>query len=219
MSRPTPSPRRSTAPLQARFVQSAAQLEGCPFEDLPEVAFAGRSNAGKSSALNCLTGTRDLARVSRTPGRTQLLNFFAVPGGHLVDLPGYGYAQVDRRTRERWSVFMASYLQGRRQLRGLIIVMDARHPFRDTDQALLGWASGAQLAAHVLLNKWDKLNQSERAQAIRAAEQALRDTPTSWQPFSALRGTGTDQATARIRDWLQPPAQTASAEDPSTPVP
>lgn len=148
---------------QCRFVKSAAALTDCP-PAVREVAFAGRSNAGKSSALNYLTGQK-IAKTSKTPGRTQLLNFFALgeqDDYFLVDLPGYGYAKVARETREKWQQFIADYLTQRRELVGVVIVMDCRHPLQPIDTMMLDFCADTHLLAHVLLTKADKLSRNQQ---------------------------------------------------------
>lgn len=191
---------------RARFLTSAAQLEQLPPPDRPELAFAGRSNAGKSSALNALCGRRQLARVSRTPGRTQLLNFFelegeAPPQGRIVDLPGYGFARVPKDLREGWGGLIEGYLARRRCLRGVALVMDARHPLTDFDRAMLDWSAAQGLPCHVLLTKADKLAAGAARRTLREVQQALRGAASA-QLFSAHDGTGVEDARARLAAWL-----------------
>ncbi len=200
------SPRRIPERIEAEFITSAASLSQCPRDELPEVAVAGRSNAGKSSVLNRITGNRRLARTSKTPGRTQLLNFFATrPGGRLVDLPGYGFAKVSRDKRQTWQQHVEDYLSRRDNLIGMLLVMDIRHPFQPFDQQLIGWAGQSQLALHILLNKADKLKYGARVRALRAAEQRLAASSgapgsegATVQVFSASNGLGNEQAI----EWL-----------------
>ncbi|MEI6514156.1 MAG: ribosome biogenesis GTP-binding protein YihA/YsxC, partial [bacterium] len=153
---------------QAEFLKSAAKVEQLPVDLGYEVAFAGRSNAGKSSALNCLTANGRLARTSKTPGRTQLINLFTVKDEHhrLVDLPGYGYAKVAMQVKLDWQKNLAHYLEVRESLRGLVVLMDSRHPLKDADQLLIQWAVNRQLPIHILLTKADKLSKSQVQQAI-----------------------------------------------------
>ncbi len=190
--------------LSAHFLTSAATLAQCPADDEPEVAFVGRSNAGKSSALNRLAGARRLARVSKTPGRTRLINFFAVAGGgRLVDLPGYGYANASKDSRQRWSKAIDDYLSHRASLAAVVLIMDARRPFQPFDEQLLDWAQAAGKPLVILLNKCDKLRHgarltAERAVAARVA--ALEDAVAV--PFSAVTGLGADAATAQIAAFL-----------------
>ena len=174
------SPRRIPERIEAEFVTSAASLAQCPRDELPEVAVAGRSNAGKSSVLNRITGNRRLARTSKTPGRTQLLNFFTTrPGGRLVDLPGYGFAKASRDKRQTWQKHVEDYLSHRDNLIGMLLVMDIRHPFQPFDEQLIEWARESQLALHILLNKADKLKHGARVRALHAAEQRLNASPGS----------------------------------------
>ena len=203
---PADSPPR---PLTATFLLSAGQLAGCPPPDAPEVAFVGRSNAGKSSALNRLAGQRGLARVSKTPGRTQLLNFFAVAGGgRLVDLPGYGFASAPKTRRDAWGRAVDAYLNRRVNLAGVVLVMDIRHPLRAADQQLVAWGASTGTPLLALLSKADKLKRGPRLDAARGVEQTLREAsaaaqqPAGLVPFSALTGLGLAEALAVIRAWL-----------------
>ena len=151
--------------LEATFLTSAPDLKRCPPNGGAEVAFAGRSNAGKSSVLNQLTGNRRTAKVSKTPGRTQLMNFFDVrTGGRVVDLPGYGYAKAGKEAQKNWQSAVNHYLSYRDALVGIVLVMDIRHPNQAFDQQMLGWASASELRIHVLLNKADKLGNGAQKQ-------------------------------------------------------
>src|SRR5690606_32067439 len=159
--------------MEAVFVTSAADLRGCPPRDRPEVAVAGRSNAGKSSVLNRLTGNRHTARVSKTPGRTQLLNFFDVQRiagtpcrGRLVDLPGYGYAKAGREAQRRWQALVNRFLSERDNLVAVVLVMDIRHPLEPFDRELIDWAAASELPLLALLNKADKLGHGAQQQAL-----------------------------------------------------
>ena len=183
--------------------QTPAQL---PHDSGREVAFAGRSNAGKSSAINAITGQKGLARASKTPGRTRLLNFFTLDAEHrLVDLPGYGYAEVARAEKERWQEALAYYLEERRSLAGVILVMDARHPLTDFDTQLLTWAQAAALAVYILLTKADKFGRGAAAAQLRTVQTALRAQfpGVDAQLFSAIDGQGVDTARAHIAAWLE----------------
>lgn len=215
-------------PLAATFLASADRLATCPADDVPEAVFVGRSNAGKSSALNRLAGQRRLARVSKTPGRTQLINFFTVAsGGRLVDLPGYGYARASKTRREAWGRAVDEYLNRRANVVGVVLVMDIRHPLREADERMIAWIEhAAQLgsagaaqrdsagAAHggggekrllALLSKADKLKRGARAQALRAV--AAKMPPGSEAvAFSALTGLGAAEALTTLREWLAPTA-------------
>jgi GTP-binding protein len=178
---------------QARFLLSVASVPQFPPDCGAEVAFAGRSNAGKSSAINALTGRHGLAHTSRLPGRTRLLNYFELaPGQRIVDLPGYGYAEVPAEERRRW-VPLLEGLRARESLAGLMLVIDARRGVRDEDLELVSWADPARRPVQVLLSKVDKLNQAEKAAALRSARAAL-STETGVQLLSAQSGEGVEAA-------------------------
>lgn len=203
-----PAPNKPAAnPLaQARFVMSAAQLRQLPQDEIAEVAFVGRSNAGKSSALNTLSGMKSLARVSKTPGRTQLINLFDLPGGgRLVDLPGYGYASVPMDVRRRWGELVGGYIAKRANLRGLVVVMDIRHPLTELDQQMLGWSQAQNLPTHVLLTKADKLGFGAGKTALLDTQRKLRELGyvASAQLFSAQTAVGADEARAQVAAWLR----------------
>ena len=190
--------------LPAAFDRSAPTIREAPPEQGREVAFAGRSNAGKSSVLNRLTGQRALARTSRTPGRTQQLNYFRVDEDRrLVDLPGYGYARAPKSTRRDWQAHLERYLERRASLRGLVLVMDVRHPFRDADAHLLAWARAAEMPVLVLLNKADKLGRGAGARALADARRRLAGSLAAAILFSAREGTGVEEAASVIRGWLE----------------
>jgi GTP-binding protein len=185
-----------------RFLTSAAALGGLPPDTGREVAFAGRSNAGKSSALNAIAGIGGLARVSKTPGRTRLLNVFGMEGGmRFVDLPGYGYAKVPEAERLKWGQLMEGYLNSRQSLVGLILVMDSRHPLMDFDKQLLGFAGPLELPVHVLLSKADKLSRGAAAKTLAETTRGLRGWGTA-QLFSAHAGQGVEDAQKLLADWL-----------------
>ncbi len=207
--------RRSLSPeavaLRARFhgvhfLQSAATLADCPPDSGAEVAFAGRSNAGKSSALNALTGQTKLARTSKTPGRTRLLNFFSLaPERRLVDLPGYGYARVPKAMKADWDRHLADYLRARHSLRGLVLLMDIRHPLQDFDRHMLDWAVQSGVAVRALLTKADKLNRGPAQAAlltVRRELTRLHGEAVSVQNFSAHSGDGVDELAVLLGDWL-----------------
>lgn len=198
---------------RAEFMLSAPDLARCPPESGAEVAFAGRSNAGKSSAINALTGNAKLARVSKTPGRTQLINFFSLgdPERRLVDLPGYGYAKVPLATKLEWQKHLAEYLQRRHSLRGLVLLMDIRHPLQDYDRALLDWARAGNLAIHAVLTKADKLGRGAGKTAQFQVQKALPAGVTC-QLFSSHDGTGLEELKARLNGWLAPQTDASSAE-------
>jgi GTP-binding protein len=192
--------------LDVTFIASAPDLARCPEPDGPEIAFAGRSNAGKSSALNRLTGNRHTARVSKTPGRTQLLNFFGVAGGgRFVDLPGYGYAKAARSSQQAWQRNVNEFLSRRDALTAIVLVTDIRHPGQPYDLELLEWADASELPLLLLLSKADKLKRNAQNKALQAALKATRDMPlVQVQLFSAQSGLGKDAVIDILRGWLQP---------------
>ncbi len=194
---------------QAQFVVSAATLKACPLDSVAEVAFAGRSNAGKSSAINTITDHAGLARVSKTPGRTQLINFFALgEGRHLVDLPGYGYAKVPLPVKDKWQRELEQYLRQRETLIGLILLSDIRHPLKEFDRMMIGWAVQSNLPIHILLTKSDKLKRGAAKNTLLAAQKELqRLDKLSVQLFSSLRNTGVDTARSKLSEWLAPQNQ------------
>jgi len=192
---------------QARFTQSAPSLGECPPETGREVAFAGRSNAGKSSAINTLTDNSKLARTSKTPGRTQLINFFDVgENQRLVDLPGYGYAKVGRDMKETWQRNLSEYLFERESLSGLILLMDIRHPMQEVDAMIINWAVEAEMPVHILLTKADKLKRGPANNTLLAVQNQMRAAGiadlVSAQCFSSLKQTGIDQLKAKLNAWL-----------------
>ncbi len=196
---------------EARFIRSANQLDGCPPDSGAEVAFAGRSNAGKSSALNAITGRRGLARTSKTPGLTQLLNFFDLgEDRRLVDLPGYGFARVPPAVQRHWEALMGQYFEHRRTLRGLVVIMDVRRPLMPFDEQMLVYAGAAGLPVHVLLTKADKLSRGAAAAAFRKTRQAL-DERVGLQLFSALDGRGVEEAREVVAAWLTPAQKSPGA--------
>ena len=187
----------------AAFITSANQASQFVPDSGAEVAFAGRSNAGKSSAINAILGRKDFARTSKTPGRTQLVNFFSLePGVRLVDLPGYGFARVPRDVREHWERLMEDYFRGRGSLRGLIIAVDARRGIGDFDRQMLDYARALGRPAHVLLTKADKLNRREQEDVLAVAREELGAT-AGVQLFSAVTRLGVDEARAALRRFLQ----------------
>ncbi len=211
MRNPVTTSAFATADSRARRYQATQFMSSInAFSQLPadsglEVALAGRSNAGKSSALNLLAGQRQLARVSKTPGRTQMINFFTVEAGRsLVDLPGYGYAQVPEAMRRHWGALLERYLRERVALRGLLLVMDIRHPLTPLDQQLLACCAARALPVHALLTKADKLSRGAAAATLRQVSQALRaaKTPASVQLFSAVTAQGLDPLYTQLDQWL-----------------
>ncbi|MCU0810391.1 MAG: ribosome biogenesis GTP-binding protein YihA/YsxC [Thiobacillaceae bacterium] len=189
---------------RAQFHTSVAHLRDLPFSRA-EVAFAGRSNAGKSSALNLLTRKNRLAFTSKTPGRTQLINFFELaPDTFLVDLPGYGYAKVPPQIKAQWEDLLSRYLQEREPLVGMVLIMDARHPLTPLDQRMLDWFTPTGKPVHILLSKADKLSNSEKALTLRKLKQTLAPFENvSVQLFSSLSRLGADEAAGVIEGWLQ----------------
>ena len=190
----------------AQYLLSAHTTRQLPADGGTEVAFAGRSNAGKSSALNALTHRNGLARVSKTPGRTQQLVFFQVqPDRYLVDLPGYGYAKVPQELQAHWQAFIDQYFRTREALRGLVVVMDLRHPLKDYDRQMLGYAVQRGLPAHALLTKADKLGRGQQAQALQAVKKELFSSfgdTVGVQTFSAESKQGVEEARAVVAGWL-----------------
>ena len=191
----------------ARFLISASKLHQCPEDSGAEVAFAGRSNAGKSSAINALTNNSKLARTSKTPGRTQLINFFELsqPGCKLVDLPGYGYAKVPVAMKQHWQKHLDEYLQKRQALQGVVLVMDIRHPMKEFDQMMVEWCKESQMPLHILLTKADKLKKGPAQSTLLKLRKALTEELgelVSVQSFSALKRGGIDQLQQRLDTWL-----------------
>lgn len=212
---------------QARFFTTVNHLRDLPKTQVPEIAFAGRSNAGKSTAINILCNQKKLAFASKTPGRTQHINYFSIGGAHvgqhrkdptkvdeiralLVDLPGYGYAEVPGEAKVHWNELLGTYMQSREQLAALVLIMDSRRPFTDLDVQMLEWFAPTGKPVHCLLTKADKLNRNESTNALRLAGTVLKSYvdeqgqpfPFTVQLFSALKRTGIDEATARIQDLL-----------------
>ena len=191
---------------KAQFLVSANRLEQLPADGGAEVAFAGRSNAGKSSALNAICDQQGLARTSKTPGRTQLLNVFPVgdPAARLVDLPGYGYAKVPEAMRLHWRGVIDTYLRNRASLKGLVLVMDARHPLKEFDRHMLEFGAASGRACHCLLTKADKLSRSEGLRTLAAVRKELATfaPEATAQLFSSLAKTGLDEARTLVAGWL-----------------
>lgn len=182
---------------QAKFINSAPNLKHAPPDHGREIAFAGRSNAGKSSALNTLTRQHALARTSKTPGRTQLLNFFEIDERlRFVDLPGYGFASAPLAIKQQWGKAIEEYLNRRKSLCGIVLVMDARHPLTEFDWQMLGWCEHAVLPVHILLTKADKLSFGAAKNVLLQVRKDLHDAPIplSVQLFSALKKSGVDEA-------------------------
>ncbi|MEO8810147.1 MAG: ribosome biogenesis GTP-binding protein YihA/YsxC [Rhodanobacter sp.] len=208
-------------PLQgAQFVLAAHRISQLPADAGAEVAFAGRSNAGKSSALNTLTNHKGLARTSKTPGRTQQMVAFSLPplatgqalaplDARLIDLPGYGYAKVPLEMREHWKLEIDAYLHQRRSLRGLVLIVDIRHPLKEFDRLMLQFCSDTRLPCHVLLTKADKISRGQGAQALAALrKQFVADNlDATAQVFSSSAGTGVEEARAATMTLLRQPRQ------------
>jgi len=212
---------------QARFFTTVNQLRDLPALQVPEIAFAGRSNAGKSTAINLLTNQKGLAFASKTPGRTQHINFFSIGGAHpaqhrkdptrvdeieamLVDLPGYGYAEVSGDAKLHWQKLLGDYVQRRKQLAALVLIMDARRPFTDLDTQMLEWFAPSGKPIHCILTKVDKLNRNESVNALRQAQQVLdsyvdeegNGFPFTVQLFSSLKRVGLEEANDKIIELL-----------------
>ncbi|HKM14507.1 MAG TPA: ribosome biogenesis GTP-binding protein YihA/YsxC [Marinospirillum sp.] len=197
------------------FLTSSPTLAQCPLDDGWEVAFAGRSNAGKSSALNCLTSAR-LARTSKTPGRTQLINFFNVDEQRrLVDLPGYGYAKVPTTIRREWGHHLGDYVTQRKCLAGMVIMMDIRHPLTDFDLQLIDVAARRDLPVHILLTKADKLKRGPAANQLQFVRNALLSITgnLSVQLFSSLKSSGTAEAWDKLDEWFKLGAYVATESE------
>jgi len=231
---------------QARFFTTVNQLRDLPRLQVPEIAFAGRSNAGKSTAINILTNQKGLAFASKTPGRTQHINFFSLGGAHvamhrkdatnveeiralLVDLPGYGYAEVSGNAKLHWQRLLGDYVQRRDQLAALVLIMDSRRPFTDLDTQMLEWFAPTGKPIHCILTKVDKLNRNESTNVLRQARQILESYvdeegngfPFTVQLFSALKRVGIEEADAKIVELLgldQDLEDSEDLEDPEAPA-
>jgi GTP-binding protein len=191
----------------ARFLISASRLEECPVDQGAEVAFAGRSNAGKSSAINTITTNGKLARTSKTPGRTRLINFFSLnrENCRLVDLPGYGYARVSRDLKDDWQKHLGHYLNDRRCLRGLVLVMDIRHPLTDFDQMMVQWCDHSKLPLMILCTKADKLKFGQAKTAMMDIAKKLEGVACLEHlvMFSATSKRGLDETQSALTNWLE----------------
>ncbi|MDK6078639.1 ribosome biogenesis GTP-binding protein YihA/YsxC [Massilia varians] len=223
---------------QARFFTTVNQLRDLPGTHVPEIAFAGRSNAGKSTAINILTNQKGLAFASKTPGRTQHINYFSIGGAHvaqhrkdptiveeiralLVDLPGYGYAEVSGTAKLHWQKLLGDYVQRREQLAALVLIMDSRRPFTDLDVQMLEWFAPTGKPIHCILTKADKLNQNEKTNVLRQAQKILdsyvdeegEGFPFTVQLFSALKRIGIEEADAKILELLGLDREDAAPSD------
>ena len=192
--------------LDAVFIKSAARLDQCPDSTLPEFAVIGRSNVGKSSVINLLTNQSHLAKASSTPGKTQLINFFLIDSSwYLVDLPGYGYAKVALQVKLEWQKNLAHYLEVRESLKGLVLLMDIRHPLKDLDQMMIDWALNRELPVHILLTKADKLSRSEVKNCVLKVRKHydLAQHLITVQSFSSLKKEGVDELISLLNQWFE----------------
>jgi len=190
---------------QASYWCSAHTISQLPADDGIEVAFAGRSNAGKSSAINAITNQSALARTSKTPGRTQQIIFFKLDAEHcLVDLPGYGFAKVPLTVKQHWQKVLERYLHTRRSLQGLVLMMDIRHPLTDFDQQMLTWCNLSNMPVHILLTKADKISHGKGKAVLQQVQKHLLTVSEtmSVQLFSALKRIGIEEARKHLNDWL-----------------
>ena len=194
-------------PTQPTFIKGAYTLQQLPDDTGIEVAFAGRSNVGKSSVLNTLAGVKSLARTSKTPGRTQEINFFDLGNDRrLVDLPGYGYAKVSEAKQRHWAETLGEYLLSRKSLAGLILLMDIRHPLKEYDRNMVHWCTAAELPVYVILNKSDKLSRGKAGARLLDVKRQLSEYPIEGiQLFSSLKRTGVDTALQQLCLWLDLP--------------
>lgn len=206
---------------QTQFLLSAPTFKLCPDDTGFEVAFAGRSNAGKSSAINTLTHQKQLARSSKTPGRTQMINFFTVGNDNhrIVDLPGYGYAAVPESMKIKWQKELEEYLVSRQSLAGLVLMTDIRHPLKYFDEQMLHWAKDGGLPVHVLLTKADKLKRGAQKATLLDTKKQLQalGLPFSIQLFSALKKQGIDELAGVLGEWLHLGETTQAPSDQQAP--
>lgn len=200
----------------AHYFISASTVEQCPPDIGREVAFVGRSNAGKSSAINVLTGQNKLARTSKTPGRTQLLNYFElIPERYLVDLPGFGYAAVPLEVKRKWQKQLEKYLELRQSLQGLVLLMDIRHPFKEFDEVIVKWCQNAGMPLHILLTKADKLTHGAASTTLLQTRKSLEEhgERVTVQLFSALKYQGVDELRKHLDTWLIAPGAAEEAAE------
>ncbi|MCP4956931.1 MAG: YihA family ribosome biogenesis GTP-binding protein [Photobacterium aquimaris] len=201
---------------RTHFITSAPDIRHMPDDTGIEIAFAGRSNAGKSSSINRLCDQKSLVKTSKTPGRTQLINLFKVyENCHIVDLPGYGYAQVPLEMKKKWQKSLGEYLQKREQLKGLVVLMDIRHPMKELDQQLIYWAVESQLPVLVLLTKCDKLKSgAQKAQLLKIREASLAFCgDVEIELYSSLKGIGVDKLRNKLNAWYQPAFADPNADE------
>ncbi len=190
---------------KAEFLLSVNKWADLPADSITEVAFAGRSNAGKSSAINAITDIKTLCRTSKTPGRTQMINYFTVSEGkHLVDLPGYGYAKVPVKIKQHWQNLLERYLVERPMLKGVVMIMDVRRPLTEYDVLMLQWCQRAEMPTHILLTKADKFKRGAAQNILLKVRRTLKEEypSTTVQLFSALKKTGLDEARAHLDEWF-----------------
>lgn len=192
---------------KAHYTTSATKAAELPHDEGAEVAFIGRSNAGKSSAINVITGVNGLARTSSTPGRTQMINFFEIDDQHrLVDLPGYGFAKTTMANRARWDQMIHDYFETRQSLKGLVLAMDSRHPLKSQDQEMISWCAESDLPLHILLTKADKLSKDQQKKALFSVQKwsaHFEGANISMQLFSALKKVGVMEAREKLTEWLK----------------
>jgi len=187
----------------SQFLTSASKINQFPADIGREVAFIGRSNVGKSSVINCLTDNKSLAKTSKTPGRTRLINFFTVKDDiRLVDLPGYGFARVDTATKRQWGEMINDYFMERSSLAGITLIVDIRRPLKAGDLEMIDWSERAGLPVHLILNKADKLPFSRQKKALQDIKKQVDETHVSMQLFSVLKKTGIEEAVFRLNTWL-----------------
>lgn len=190
----------------AKFITAFSAKSKPPEDRFIEVAFAGRSNAGKSSSLNALTGQKKLARTSSKPGRTQQINFFGLDDKRfLVDLPGYGYAAVSKTLKEEWQGLMEGFLRSRQSLRGVVIIMDIRHPLKDSDIQMIEWCDERALAMHLVLTKSDKIKKNKINQTLFSVQKSVKDIQTeiSVQVFSSETKQGLPELKGKLTEWMK----------------
>ena len=206
---------------QATYLKSVPTLALCPDDLTHEIAFAGRSNSGKSSALNVITSQKGLARISKTPGRTQLINFFPVDETRaLVDLPGYGFAKVNVKIKKAWEAGLSEYIEKSKGLKGLILLMDCRMPPTDIDLQMLEWAESLGLPVHVLLTKSDKLKKGPAKASLLSLQTMLREEfpHATAQLFSSLKRDGLDEAWAKLDEWMEYERPIKEKKEPKKPT-
>lgn len=191
---------------RAKFLYSVGQIKQLPPDNCLEVAFAGRSNVGKSSTLNALTQQKKLAKTSKTPGRTQLINYFEIgDDAFLVDLPGYGFARADQKKQQQWGKLIEDYMHDRQSLQGIVHIMDIRHPVTPLDEIFLTWAESQTIPVHIVLNKSDKLSKNQQQGTLKKVENLIKNlnTEISIQSFSSLKKTGIEQLAAQLDRWFK----------------